>query len=271
MSLAHAIVALSLSSVLASATAQTSSAPGNAPAGLEGTAWTAIELYGMAVPASATPSDRDPHLVFGTDGRVSGADGCNRLTGPYTEKGDGISFGQLAGTQMACPKTEEIARRLRAALQGTGHWSLRDGRLEFFGATGKPLAVFERRSNTPSGSAAKLQGTTWQLVKFEGGDDRKLVPDDPAKYTIAFSAGGQLSARIDCNRGHGTWKASPDGQLELGPLALTRAKCPEGSLHDQIVRQWPFVVSFLIKDGHLFLSLKADGGIYEFAPVPSPR
>jgi para-nitrobenzyl esterase len=127
------------------------------------------------------------------------------------------------------------------------------------------------RQQATSEGAATLQGTKWQLVKFQGGDDRTLTPDDPAKYTIEFAAGGRLAARVDCNRGRGTWKATGSSQLELGPLALTRAKCPEGSLHDQIAKQWTFVRSFVIKDGHLFLSLMADGGIYEFAPVASAR
>ena len=39
------------------------------------------------------------------------------------------------------------------------------------------------------------------------------------------------------------------------------------SLHDQIVKQWGYIRSYVIKDGHLFLSLMADGGIYEFEPV----
>lgn len=30
-----------------------------------------------------------------------------------------------------------------AALKGTSHWSIVKDRLEFYGATGKPLAVFE--------------------------------------------------------------------------------------------------------------------------------
>ena len=67
------------------------------------------------------------------------------------------------------------------------------------------------------------------------------------------------------------WKNSGASQLELGPLALTRAKCPEGSLHDRIVKQWTSIRSFVIKDGHLFLSLMADGGIYEFEPIPRAK
>ena len=106
----------------------------------------------------------------------------------------------------------------------------------------------------------------WQLVKFQGGDDKTLTPDDRTKYTLDFGSGGRLTAQVDCNRGTGTWKATGSSQLELGPLALTRAKCAEGSMHDQIVKQWTFIRSFLIKDGHLFLALMADGGIYEFEP-----
>jgi heat shock protein HslJ len=237
----------------------------NRPTGLEGT-WNAVELYGTPVALDASASDRQPHLVFDATGRVAGADGCNRLTGPYTVKANGITFGALAGTQMACPKADEITRRFRAALKGTSHWSIVNDRLELYGATGKPLAVFARPA-AAAAEASVLQGTAWQLIRFQGGDDRTLTPDDPAKYTIEFAAGGQVAARIDCNRGRGTWKATAAGQLELGPLALTRAQCPPGSLHDQIARQWANVRSFVLKDGRLFLSLMADGGIYEFAPV----
>jgi len=116
-------------------------------------------------------------------------------------------------------------------------------------------------------AAPQLEGTSWQLVRFQGGDDATLTPDDPKKYTIQFGADGQLTARIDCNRGRGTWKSSAPNQLELGPLALTRAMCPPGSLHDQIVKQWGYVRSYVFKDGHLFLALMADGGTYEFEPV----
>ena len=63
------------------------------------------------------------------------------------------------------------------------------------------------------------------------------------------------------------WKSSGSNQIEFGLLVLTRATCPAGSLHDQIVKQWGNVRSFVTKDGHLFLSLMADGGIYEFEPV----
>ena len=238
---------------------------------LAGSAWRAVELSGRPVPSPWPNPSREPHLAFGTGGQLSGSDGCNLLRGPFTQKGEGLTFGALAGTQMACPGTdEETSRRFRNALTGTSHWNLVDGRLQLYGATGKPLAVLARRG-TPPAAGASLSGTTWQLVRFQGGNDRVLTPDDRAKYTLVFDGGGSVAARVDCNRGRATWKAGASGQLELGPLLLTRAKCPDESLHVQIAKQWPAIRSFMLKDGHLFLSLMADGGVYEFEPAAPAR
>jgi para-nitrobenzyl esterase len=114
-----------------------------------------------------------------------------------------------------------------------------------------------------------LAGTSWRLVQFHGSDGTKLTPDDRSKYTIAFGAYGQLTARVDCNRGRGRWTSSGSNQLQVGPLALTRAACRAGSLHDQIVKQWRSIGSYVVRDAHLFLVLMAEGGMYEFEPLVS--
>lgn len=56
-----------------------------------------------------------------------------------------------------------------------------------------------------------LAGTSWRLVKIRGSDDKTSVPDEPANYTLTFTADGSMAARIDCNRGRATWtSAEPD-------------------------------------------------------------
>jgi para-nitrobenzyl esterase len=113
-----------------------------------------------------------------------------------------------------------------------------------------------------------LEGTTWQLVRFQGGDDRVLAPDERAKYTLSFGADGTLVARIDCNRGRGGWKSPEKGRLELGAMAMTRAMCPPGSIDHEIAKRLPHVRSYVIRDGRLFLSMMADGGTFELEPAP---
>ena len=126
-------------------------------------------------------------------------------------------------------------------------------------------ALFLAACATTTGPVG-LGGTTWQLVKFQGSDGTTLAPDDPAKYTIEFLADGAVAMRIDCNRARGTWKSPGPSQLLFGPMAVTRVQCPPESLHDRIVRDVNNVRSYVIRNGHLYLSLVADGGIYEFEP-----
>ena len=199
---------------------------------------------------------------------MSGSDGCNRITGTYELKGDAVTFGQMAGTQMACiDAAADVERAFREALKSTTRLTVAGDRLELSDAAGKRVAAFTAGKAALPSPAHELTGTSWQLVKFQGSDETTLTPDDRTKYTMAFGALWRLTARIDCNRGSGSWKSSGPNQLQFGPLALTRAMCPPASMHDHIVKQLPNIRSYVIKDGHLFLSLMADGGIYEFEPV----
>jgi len=141
--------------------------------------------------------------------------------------------------------------------------------------------VLEQRARAPSQvltTTVDANGLAGRVQPGEGEEallvSRLVLTDDGSfaqSGTIEFAAGGQLIARIDCNRGRGTWTSSGSSHIEFGPLALTRAQCAPGSLHDQIVKQWGNIRSYVIKDGHLFLSLMADGGIYEFGPTPKTK
>ena len=108
-----------------------------------------------------------------------------------------------------------------------------------------------------------LSGTVWELVQFQGGGGHILRPDDGSTYTVEFRTDSTVAVRLDCHRGRGTWIARSSAQLELGPLILTRATCPQTSLLDQVTKQWTFIRSYVFRDTHLFLLL-ADGGTYEF-------
>jgi len=116
----------------------------------------------------------------------------------------------------------------------------------------------------------ELNGTSWQLVKFQGPDERTVTVDDKSKYTIKFGGDGRVVARVDCNRDSSTWKVTAKGELKFGSWSRTTAKCGPGSLHDEIVTEGADVRSFTIKDGHLFLSGMQGGGYYELEPSP-PR
>ncbi len=121
---------------------------------------------------------------------------------------------------------------------------------------------------TGSPAADPLAGTQWQLVDIQYMDDTVLKPDAAGKYSLRFGTDGSVSIKADCNMlGGGYTFTSPSG-LAFGPLRSTMAFCGEKSLYDRFTKDMPFVRSFVIKDGNLHLALMADGGIYQFSPLP---
>ncbi len=121
-----------------------------------------------------------------------------------------------------------------------------------------------------------LSGTSWQLLEFRSMDDAIGIqrPKDPALYTMQLNANGTVSMRLNCNRANGTWSIKPaddgtSGHFEFGPLAITHALCPQPSMDDQFATHAPYIRGFLLKNGRLYLSLVADGGIYAWQPAPA--
>jgi heat shock protein HslJ len=131
----------------------------------------------------------------------------------------------------------------------------------------------------PDGAVAlhrPLADTRWRLVEFQSMDDAqgKTRPHDPAAYTMHLRADGSVQMQLNCNRAQGTWSARPaadgmSGGFEFGPLAATRALCPPPSMDEMIAAQARFVRGYLLKEGNLYLSLMADGGLFAWAPDPA--
>lgn len=126
----------------------------------------------------------------------------------------------------------------------------------------------------PDAAPPSLAGSSWELVAIQSMDDAQGTTRiaNPERYTLHFSADGRASLRLDCNRGTATWEPVPaagstSGALTFGPLATTRAKCPEESHEPRLLRDLPQVRSYLLEHGKLYLSLLADGGLYEWRPA----
>ena len=106
------------------------------------------------------------------------------------------------------------------------------------------------------GAAAVLAGTAWRLVEIVSMDDRVDVPDDRSRYTLQFGADGSSVGE------------SQPHLAGFGVDHLHQQAHLPGSLHDRYMAQFPWVRSYVFKDGRLFLATMADGSIIEFEKVP---
>ena len=140
------------------------------------------------------------------------------------------------------------------------------------GSTASTAGAGAREEAKPS-SANPLAGTRWQLLEIQSMDDTigTVRPKDPSLFTMHLNIDGTVTMRLDCNRASGTWTAEPSGdglsgRFEFGPLAGTSAVCLSPNLDERILAQAKFFRGYLLREGRLYLSLMADGGIYAWVP-----
>jgi len=109
---------------------------------LENTYWKLTALHGAAI----APVDRQHEASLMLDpaqNRVAGSGGCNRLVGTYALNGDHVSFGQMAGTMMACAQGMELEQKFLQTLPMVTGWRIVGQRLDLLDEHGNVLAQFE--------------------------------------------------------------------------------------------------------------------------------
>lgn len=119
----------------------TSTADTTVTSELMNTYWKLITLNGTQVTVSENQSE--PHLVFNTDSRVAGSDGCNRIMGSYTQDGNKLSFTQMASTMMACLNGNEQAQIFSTTLAEVAGFHITGDQLDVHDETGAVIASFK--------------------------------------------------------------------------------------------------------------------------------
>ena len=106
------------------------------PSSLEGN-WEAIGINNGKQAVQSVMAGTTVTAIFGSDGKVSGNDGCNTYNGTYTIDGDKISIGPLATTRMACKQeVMDQATNYQNALANATTFSVGKGTLELRDANG---------------------------------------------------------------------------------------------------------------------------------------
>jgi heat shock protein HslJ len=232
------------------------------PEGLANTSWQLVNIHN-ADGTSVHPDDPNKYtLTFEADGSLVARLNCNRGHGTWKSAAPGqIELGTMAVTLAAC-LPPSLDTRMAKDLGAVHSYAVEDGHLHLNLSTGG----FYEFAALP----ISLPGTSWQLLEIHNADGTVLHPDDPAHFTVAFEADGSVIARLDCNRGHGTWKSAAAGQIALGPMALTRMMCIHPELSDRMAKDWSSFHSYAIESGRLRLKL-SEGDYYEFKPFAEPE
>jgi len=143
-----------------------------------------------------------------------------------------------------------------------------------YGTCSEKSTTTEPIQTASSHLVSTLVNTQWRLIEFRSMDDAIGIKrtDDSSKYTMRLNGDGTVTLQLNCNSANGTWSTEAgqdlsNGRFEFGsPFMATRVLCPPPSMDELVLSQAPYVRSFLLKDGRLYLSLMADGGIFVWKP-----
>ncbi len=118
--------------------------------------------------------------------------------------------------------------------------------------------------------AHPLTGASWRLTDIDtSGSSTRLTPALSERHTITFEDGGRASLQLDCNRGNASWSAQDPragaGSIAIGPVASTRALCPQPSFGEQLASGLSGAERYtLLLDGRR-LVIEADGIAFTFS------
>lgn len=136
------------------------------------------------------------------------------------------------------------------------------------GLVALPLALGAQEAS-PEAESAAIAPIVWQLISFDDGAGTVTPVEEPARYTVQFSPGGNIFIGADCNRGVSSFELGEEGTLSIGEIATTLALCPEDSLSDQFLAALDQVASATIDQSgssdQLVLGL-GSGGELRFDP-----
>jgi len=96
-------------------------------------------------------------------------------------------------------------------------------------------------------AAARLPGTTWQLMTLlmaEDGEVLQANPENPQRYTITFAADGAMSIVADCNQVNAGYVLGSAGAITITPDAATLPACTDDGLGEKFVAALGKVIQF---------------------------
>lgn len=111
---------------------------------LTNTDWVLVSLGDRTNPAGSGGRPVTLRIETGSTAVAAGFGGCNQYSGPWSIRGDSITFGPSAATKMACAEGMDVEHAYFNTLPQVVTYSVADSTLTLLGRSG-PLATFRNR------------------------------------------------------------------------------------------------------------------------------
>lgn len=178
----------------------------------------------------------EPSLALASDGSLTGTDGCNRLTGSWSDDGETITFSDVATTRMMCAHVDAwLSELATGTIQGETLAVLDDA--------GSEIGTLERSSSDEPDLDASADASVFLGTWGTEGDRQPH---------LIISEGGRVNGSDGCNTLTGSWAAADDGSIEFTGVATTLMAC-------EVVDQWLSHLASATLDGDTLTILNTEG------------
>ncbi|NGP04088.1 META domain-containing protein [Rhodococcus sp. 14C212] len=215
-------ILFALAATTAACASDGAAAPPQDPAVLVGRAFVSTAVSGPQIPGGG------PLVVeFPDAGRIAATAGCNRSFGSV-ELGDGVlRADRLGSTLMSCPPPLDRADTwLSDLLASEPRWRL-DGDVLTLDGGNVSVSLLDRKVADPDRPVVDTHWVLTELVTADAVSTSRALED--AAPTLTVAGDGTVSGSTGCNRFTGTATVA-DTVVTFGPLATTRAACPDPEL-----------------------------------------
>ncbi|NCC10296.1 MAG: META domain-containing protein [Bacteroidia bacterium] len=219
--------------------------------------WDIVEINGVKVIAG----DRG-HLPFigfdGTQGRIYGNSGCNRMMGTFklNVKPGSLDFGPIASTRMACPDMTTEQNVLNILSQVKTYQLVAHERLLLCNGNKRPVALLQRKVKDVS-----ILSGEWLIKEING----VVVTTQTERLPfLNFDVKEQrVHGNPGCNVVNGAFKTEPGkpSSLSFSNLASTMMACPDLKVEDEILKAMEQVRSFSEQSAELVGLCDATGKV----------
>ncbi|MGC4107281.1 MAG: hypothetical protein QM753_13240 [Thermomicrobiales bacterium] len=215
------------------------------------TAWRLASLQTAGNDATVPDDPAAFSFVFGEGDAVTVTTDCATATGTIALKAGGAVVPNVVVDAGSTCERRSLPERFVNLLNLSTSWAFDDeGGLVLTLMDGGEIRL-----------AQELTGTTWRWTGFQGGDGVTMHPEADAPTTMVFGADGIVTLMVPC--GTVTAPYTLDGAhgllIDTSALPENNDACMHGArLTLGAMRTYVF------RDGKLFISLMADGGIHAF-------
>ncbi|WOD44569.1 META domain-containing protein [Hwangdonia lutea] len=196
---------------------------------IENIKWVITTLEGDAINNPESNGEEIYFILDSETNRVNGYSGCNTFMGTYTiEKGNRISFSQLASTRKMCPDSKINESQILSIFDTADNFTISGNKLALNKAKRAPLAEFKKAESTNEPIVEKY----WKIKTLDGKEVTLAENQEREIFFTLKTQDNKVTGFAGCNTVSGEYTLEKGNRIRFKNMATTLKACPDVAVNE---------------------------------------